>query len=294
MLDFEVILIDDGSTDQSPVLCDRYARDDARFRVVHQKNTGVSAARNRGIKLAQGKYITFIDSDDSIGRHYLANLHQLAAKYDADIVTSPILKFVKKMPAELFINNYNHDTVSPETATLNLLYGKNKSYAGIPGGKLYQTNLIRKRGFREDLKYSEDVAFFYSALQAATTIVATNYSGYMYRVRPGSATQSGFRPAFMDYRLERAKLIDRESNRKIKRAWQSNLTFNMIYYLSLMDRTQDQKYWEVASRILRRYRISTIFDIRQRLDQKLLVISSLLGSNFAIRIFQKAKNRNVK
>lgn len=72
--DWELILVDDGSRDASGVICDEYAGE--RIHVVHQKNGGVSAARNAGIELAQGEYIAFVDADDIIGKDYLANLAQ--------------------------------------------------------------------------------------------------------------------------------------------------------------------------------------------------------------------------
>ena len=64
--DLEVILVDDGSPDGCPAICDEYAKQDARVRVIHQKNAGLSAARNAGLDLCQGEYITFIDSDDFV------------------------------------------------------------------------------------------------------------------------------------------------------------------------------------------------------------------------------------
>ena len=73
-MDFELILIDDGSPDNSGKICDEYAKIDSRVKVVHKENEGVSAARNAGLELAKGKYICFVDSDDYIQRDYLERL----------------------------------------------------------------------------------------------------------------------------------------------------------------------------------------------------------------------------
>ena len=84
--DLELILIDDGSSDNSGLLCDQYARSDSRIKVIHQKNAGVSAARNRGINIASGEYIGFVDSDDWVEPNMFERLLQEARNTDADIV----------------------------------------------------------------------------------------------------------------------------------------------------------------------------------------------------------------
>jgi len=90
--DYEVILVDDGSTDRSPQLCDEWAGKDPRIKVVHQQNGGLSAARNTGIELSQGDYITFIDSDDYIGE---GTLEAVMSRLDdgIDLIEYPIWRF---------------------------------------------------------------------------------------------------------------------------------------------------------------------------------------------------------
>ncbi|GMO37902.1 MAG: hypothetical protein Ta2B_17610 [Termitinemataceae bacterium] len=83
--DFECILIDDGSPDKSPAICDEYAKKDSRFVVIHQANAGVSAARNAGLDIAQGEWITFVDSDDWIEPDMLRVLYQNAVKHQSDV-----------------------------------------------------------------------------------------------------------------------------------------------------------------------------------------------------------------
>ena len=86
--DYELILIDDGSLDKSGEICEQYAMKDSRIVVVHQKNGGVSAARNTGIDKAQGRYITFIDSDDSVENNYLSSMYTISE--DIDLVIGGI------------------------------------------------------------------------------------------------------------------------------------------------------------------------------------------------------------
>ena len=83
--EIEIILVDDGSTDASGAVCDSYAERDSRIRVVHQRNAGVSGARNAGIRLARGRYLGFVDSDDWVDRDFCRTLYRGATDYGADI-----------------------------------------------------------------------------------------------------------------------------------------------------------------------------------------------------------------
>lgn len=84
--DYEVIMIDDGSTDESGIVCDLYSKKDKRFQVIHQKNSGVSNARNVGLTVSQGEYILFVDSDDYIGDKLLEKLTCQISKSNADLI----------------------------------------------------------------------------------------------------------------------------------------------------------------------------------------------------------------
>lgn len=83
--DWECILVDDGSPDASGAICDEYAIEDSRFRVIHRQNGGLPAARNEGLRVCKGKYISFVDSDDVLYKDYLSHLHELIINYDADV-----------------------------------------------------------------------------------------------------------------------------------------------------------------------------------------------------------------
>lgn len=93
--DFECIVVDDGSPDNSSAIIDKYVKQDQRFKVIHQKNMGVSAARNAGLAIAQGDYITFVDSDDYISNEYLEKFALKIANTDADIVICGVIDVFK-------------------------------------------------------------------------------------------------------------------------------------------------------------------------------------------------------
>lgn len=97
--DYEIILVDDGSPDNCPAICDEYAQKYNNIRVLHKENGGLSDARNAGTQIAKGEYVTYVDSDDYIGEEYLETLWKLSIKYDADICVVGIETFYEgKMP----------------------------------------------------------------------------------------------------------------------------------------------------------------------------------------------------
>lgn len=111
--DYEMILVDDGSDDGSPQLCDEYARKDARIRVIHKENGGLSDARNAGIRKARGEYITFVDSDDAIQNYTLQALMDEINKYpETDVLEYPIMERIGHPYKEQLLaftpRNYNN------------------------------------------------------------------------------------------------------------------------------------------------------------------------------------------
>ena len=95
---YEVILVDDGSLDAGGALCDSYAQQDARIRVIHQENRGLSAARNAGIKKANGEWVAFVDADDAVAPSYLETLYQAAVMKHCDISQCGFEQFDKQLP----------------------------------------------------------------------------------------------------------------------------------------------------------------------------------------------------
>lgn len=91
MEELELILVDDGSTDRSSLICDEYAKTDLRIKVIHQKNGGLSAARNTGLRSAQGRYISFVDSDDFIRQDMYEVLLNELQKEQADFIKSDFI-----------------------------------------------------------------------------------------------------------------------------------------------------------------------------------------------------------
>lgn len=188
----ELILINDGSTDNSGVICDRYSKKDKRIKVIHKENGGVSTARNEGLKAAKGEYIWFLDSDD-----YMVNsairciLEFIKNQYNPDMITCA------------HYNNYSDGNIELcslpfNTSTENInrheyyknLYLSNGAY-WAPWKNIYKNSVIQ----RNDLKFlagvicSEDCDFFMSYIERANTFAFYNSPTINYRIdRDGSVT----------------------------------------------------------------------------------------------------------
>ena len=158
--DWELILIDDGSPDNSGLICDEYATLDKRISVFHKKNAGVSAARNTGISLAKGKYLTFVDSDDYVLPTYLSDM----LANEADIVVTGYLNSYDPPIKPDFARPIDGDRFySTENKTiLNGLAEVEMNYAWMgPAAKLYLRQIVEEHNIRfdESLDYGEDHLF---------------------------------------------------------------------------------------------------------------------------------------
>ncbi len=173
--DFELLLIDDGSKDSSPVICDEYAKQDERVRVFHKPNGGVSSARNLGIENAQGKWVTFIDADDYITEGYLDGVDV----HDVDLLIRGYRKFdnngivvgrgAEDLSGILVISDFISQYV-----TDSLLRG--------PVFKFYKRTLIGDLRFLTDMKIGEDAWFVFNYLARCKSFAVLPKGEYMVRL----------------------------------------------------------------------------------------------------------------
>lgn len=196
--DTEVIIIDDGSTDDSPSICDAYAFKDNRIRVRHQLNAGQSAARNAGLSAARGLYISFIDSDDFIDSRVLNYMVNALEKSNADFAISSFVS----IPYNCVQRNFELFDIKSFSliSSEDFLQGIQK-YAMQVWNKVYRRTFIEGLNFKEGILY-EDVAYIHDIAMRMSKAVYIDTPMYYYRIaRPGS-TVSAFKmtrlPAYDD------------------------------------------------------------------------------------------------
>lgn len=187
---FELILINDGSTDRSGEICERYAKKDDRITLIHQENKGLSMARNKGLKVATGEYITFVDSDDSIHSALLNTLYSNLMEHQADISIVNYQSVVKNAVPEN-IRVKNNVKVLDNITAVNKVVGKNETNMIIAMGKLYKSNLFDGIQYPQG-KYHEDEFVTYRLLYQAKKVVISGAKLYYYIQRKDSITGNSY------------------------------------------------------------------------------------------------------
>lgn len=189
--DFELILIDDGSTDTSGVICDTYAETDNRVRVFHKQNGGVASAKNFGIERAEGDYLTFVDSDDFIEPFYLMVLVQANKSHDTDLIIGGVnycdeIKFKKTSSLTL-----RQETIKRENFKYKVPDLLDERALNYHVAKLYRRTIIEKYSIRfTDFRETgaDDTVFNFEYIKYARKIVVTSDNIYNYVIYNSSTS----------------------------------------------------------------------------------------------------------
>ena len=195
----EIILVDDGSPDKCPEMCDEYAKRDNRIKVIHQENGGLSAARNSGINAAQGEFLTFIDSDDFVAENYVEVLYNGLLKFDADISIATFCTFSKEDELKISCRVLPFEEIAREECFRR--YGALKAELSMSFisacNKLYKNYLFASVRFPVGKLY-EDAFTTYKPLDEAKKIVFTPTQLYFYRLNPQSILGQSFREKHLE------------------------------------------------------------------------------------------------
>lgn len=190
--DFELILVNDGSPDKCGIICDEYSLNDSRIKVIHKKNGGLSSARNAGIDIATGEYITFIDSDDYIHPNMFSVMISKMIEFDADVSISSFIRTAKDDEFGELKNEYF--LINPKDSIKEMC--QNISFI-TAWGKIYKTKLFEDIRYPNG-KYHEDEFTTYKIFYKSKNIIYTNDMLYCYYINEGSIIQGHFSEKHLD------------------------------------------------------------------------------------------------
>ncbi len=183
-LDFDLFLIDDGSKDNSGIICDQYAKKYKNVFSFHKENGGLSDARNYGLERQNAEYLTFIDSDDYIESHFLEELYHVAITHKADLVISGLRNvYDYNSDRDFDISLSNQIELTREEAYKRMLLQQGCDVSAV--GKLYKSEIFRSIRYPKGMLY-EDIQIIDQIIETAEHIVFDSYKGYCYYQRSGS------------------------------------------------------------------------------------------------------------
>lgn len=178
--EFECIVIDDGSTDGSAEICDEVEKCDKRFHIYHIPNSGVSHARNIGLKMAVGDFITFIDADDRVPANYLESLYSSIIKSKSDMVICTVEKIWSSGKKKKIDLPRNGKTTMSDILQDFAKWQKNTGIYGYCCGKLFSKELCKDVWFDESISLAEDFDFFLKLYPNIKNIYFTEQPKYIY------------------------------------------------------------------------------------------------------------------
>ena len=234
----EIILVDDGSTDCSGEICDQYAQEDERIRVLHIENGGQSRARNIGVQASSSDWIMFLDSDDYYDLKAVEYLVALRDKYAVDLVVTSIVE-VRNYQTELNTDDIsleNSEKLDRYTGLVRMFYGN--SVGTHPGGKLYKKEILLRFPYPKGMLY-EDLALAYEHIASCENIAVSDLNLYKYYRRPGSIVNSKYSDRLLDFykAMEwNRSYIERDysGDRDMRRALNVRYVFNGLHIVHAM------------------------------------------------------------
>lgn len=283
--DFEVIAVDDGSTDGSAELCDRFAVEDTRFKVVHKPNGGVSSARNAGIDAACGEYLMFVDSDDALLPGALKTMYEAAGDSDFALgghVTCNGKSSVKVVPGKR--QRYPSDGMSTffdDNLTRNCMM------LDSPWAKLFRRETVGSLRFCKEMSYAEDKLFVFSFFASCRSAVTVPVPVYRYNIRSGSLGS--------DIRSDRHLMQMRlflppycKAVRTLQRLYPDSTALGALYHNDVVGRYACRILNIFATRrtaLLTEDYLSWVYSLMKS-DSSLGIFSVRLGQAFNIMLFK--------
>ena len=276
----EIILVDDGSPDNCGKICDDYKKQDSRIKVIHKKNGGLSDARNAGIDIANGEYITFIDSDDYIDDDYVELLYNAIVKDKTDMVISSH-KVIYDNGTILEKETGERSILNSKEVLKRILYDEGIDLSAW--AKLYKIELFRKVRYPKGRLF-EDAATTYKLVDKCKNISIVSKSTYNYMIRENSITNLNFSEKKLDLIKSTEEMCDYVQNKYPDLEIACNRRLMYAYLSTLTQLARSKKRFPKEEKILMDYikenRKKILKDKRVPRRDKFGIISTILGFEF--------------
>lgn len=267
----EIILVDDGSDDKCPSICDDYQKQDARIHVIHKENGGLSDARNAGLDIATGDYICFIDSDDVVHPNFIQTLYEDLLFTNSDMAICHYEK-VYEIPQVMELPSQHAIKVYTQLEILDALYGKESLFIIVAWNKLYRKSIWDNLRYPKG-KIHEDEFVIHHILDQVSQVVLNEGSYYYYRQREGSITNH--------YNEKRLHALEGLENR-IQFYW-SVKNEKLVY------QTMYQYFFAIISHIQQMKKSKQYGDLKRQLKRKLFKLWKKLITRKEIPFLKKLK-----
>lgn len=288
----EIILVDDGSPDRCGAICDEYALKDNRIRVLHKDNGGLSSARNAGMKVMEGEFVTFIDSDDYVSPFYVEHLFNALRIDDADLAVSWFAEVNEgeKIDTNGRENLSCYEQLNQKQSLQHLLYQDGIETSAW--GKLYKSDLIEGLRYPEGKLY-EDIPVTSQYILKSKSVALIRNVDYYYLQRKASIQYQSFNTKKMDgiYHLEAMTASVMEKYPDLKSAaYCRELSFacNLLFQVPTDDKSGCREYlWNIVLRT----RKAVLKDRSARKKAKLAAGLSFLGYKTMAAVYHITQNR---
>lgn len=298
----QIILIDDGSTDESGVICDEYAKRDSRITVIHKINGGLSDARNVGIDNANGEYICFIDSDDFVRQTYIEDLLTAVLKHDADISVCLFEKGINDNFKKIYNQIQAEEIVLNSMDALKRLYNDELSVEMIVAwNKLYSKKLFEMVRFPIG-KINEDEFTIPQLLYNANRVVIINKYDYYYFQSPNSIMRSTFKLNRLDILLaleERMKFFGDNGLIKLKNQTLVQYIYLIINFICILNEKNNKEFLDKKLLLVKKLRKNTMLllnlkeaSIKLKVQTFIFYLSPKMGVYFR-KLYSNLTQRNL-
>lgn len=285
----EILLVDDGSTDESGSICDSYAAKDKRIRVIHKKNEGQAVARNLCIEKASGEYLLFVDSDDIITPDHVETLYNLVKKYKCKVSLAILQTFKEGEFIKVVPSKYEEELLSPAKAVEYMNY--QVKFDTWPVCKLYHKSIFES-GIRYPVgKIFEDFAITYLLLFQSDKVAYCNKVIYYYLLRSNSTEGASFSEKKMDGALEVLDSFNRHMDliRPIMKSYQCRMVSFACHLLLKMPKNYSKRY--LIKDLLYKNRRTVLLDNQARPKARLACLISYFGFSALKFVFKFVDRR---